>query len=102
MRDFGFVNSYDGFNPTNKFRILPPDRASREATRGDAGTVQSSLKAKCKVFNMSIDDQRDEYEDLMSRMANGDPSVQYFGEQTSFSKEGEYLIALRWFEEKKV
>lgn len=94
---FGKIDSY-GIDPSEKYNVLPPIIAmGRTSTSSDA-ELNKKVVYRCRVFNIAISDERDEFEDLCTKFANGDPNYTWHGERDNFSKDGEYLVALRWYE----
>jgi len=82
-------------DPSEKQKDIPPLSAMDLANRN---TVEKKVQYKCRVFNLTDPTDRDDFEDLMTKMCNGDDSVEYHHEQASFGRDGDYLVAFRWFE----
>ncbi len=80
-------------DPKEMRNILPPLSASDLAARGLATT---KYKYNCRIFDIQNDRDRQEFEELMSRFHNEDPEVAYHQEQSTFSKDGDYYVVLRW------
>ena len=93
---------FDPFSmdPAEKAKmILKPLQASDRAM-GSKAKGKASYKYNAKIFNLNDDVDRMEFEKLMSDITN-DETMQYHREETHFSRDGEYLVALRWISEVK-
>lgn len=93
---YGKVNSYE-VDPPRALRVVPPNQAMAETAAGKV-TASTKHKGKMRVFNILNDDERDEYETLLTKHINKDPTIMILSEQTSFGRDGEFLIALKWVE----
>jgi hypothetical protein len=95
---FGRVDSY-GIDPPKTFKVVPPSTAMRDTAK--AGKTITRYLGRCRVFNVCIDDEREEYEALLTKHVNGDSSIEILSEQHSFGRDGEFLVAVKWVETKR-
>jgi len=87
-------------DPAEKTRmLLTPLQASNKAV-GNKSKGQTQHKYNAKIFNLNDDTDRLEFEETMTKITN-DEDLQYHREETHFSRDGEYLVALRWISEVK-
>jgi hypothetical protein len=77
--------------------ILHPSEAIKRMS-ADAAILRVQLR--CKVFNLSNDDDIEDYEKLLTEFANG-MSKEIVKQETHFNKFGEYIVALHWKERVK-
>lgn len=77
--------------------ILSPSRAMAQAGEKVANVT---WHFKCKLFDVTLPQQCEEYENLINRVRNGDKTIEWGGEQGSFGKESNYLIFAKWLEAK--
>jgi hypothetical protein len=77
-------------------RIMHP----AEAIQKMAETAAIRYRLRCKVFNISIEDQGEEYEELLTKIANSN-EIELIKQETHFDKSGDYIVALHWKERVK-
>tara|TARA_R110000824_G_scaffold118677_4_gene271008 strand:- start:721 stop:1038 length:318 start_codon:yes stop_codon:yes gene_type:complete len=77
-------------------QILHPS----EAIKKMAQSKMPVTKFRCKVFNITEDEEATEYEDLLTNIANSQ-DIQLVKQETHFNKMGDYIVALHWKESVK-
>lgn len=75
-------------------KLVPFTRALSESMQ----QASHQKKFRCEIFDITNPVQKDRYTQTWDSILN-DPSKQYVGEETTFTKSGQYLVALRWVEE---
>ena len=87
-------------DPAEKARmILTPLQASSKAVSNKA-KGQTQHKYNARIFNLNDSSDLSDFEEVMSDITNKE-DLQYHREETHFSRDGEYLVALRWISEVK-
>jgi hypothetical protein len=74
---------------------LSPNEAMEKAKQGENWTFH------CRLFDILDKRDRGEYEELMNRQYRNDPYFEMVKEETTFGKNDNYLIMLRWIEVQK-